>query len=221
MPKKGCYEDLLGKRFGRLVVINYKGQQNRRRTMWECMCECGKTVIVDASHLKSNHTTSCGCKVKETAGMINFKNGLSTSRLGRIYYNMINRCYRENNPEYYLYGGRGIQVCGEWKNKETGFIKFCEWALANGYNEKLSIDRVDNNSNYSPANCRWADVYTQANNKRNNRNLIIDGEIDTIGNWSRRLNISYWNLWHYSKGGKNRKYPELRIEVVQNEPKQL
>jgi hypothetical protein len=217
MPKKGYYEDLLGKRFGRLVAIKYKGQQKRRRTMWECKCECGKTVIVDASHLKSSHTTSCGCKVKETAATWNYKNGLSASRLGRTYRNMINRCYRENFPEYYLYGGRGIQVCDEWRNKENGFVNFCEWALANGYNEELSIDRANNNGNYEPSNCRWVDKYVQANNKRNNHKIIINGEIDTVGNWSRRLNISYWNLLHYSKGGKNCKYPELKIEAIKND----
>ena len=213
MPKKGSYQDLSGKRFGRLFVIRFNGIRRRRRSYWECLCDCGKTVCVDSSHLKSGHTTSCGCKSKETIKYVNFKNGLSTSRIGRTYWNMLNRCYRENNYEYHLYGGRSIKVCESWLDKENGFVNFCEWALSNGYADDLTIDRIDNNGNYEPSNCRWVDRLKQANNKRNTKRLIINGEIDTVANWSRRLNVSYWNLLHYSKGGKNCKYPDLKIEV--------
>lgn len=175
MPKKGYYEDLSGKQFGKLVAIKYAGQKGRRRTIWECKCDCGEITFVDATHLKSGHTTSCGCKIIETIKYNNYKNGLSNSRLGRAYRNMINRCYRTENYEYNLYG------------------------------------------DYEPSNCRWVDIFVQANNKRNTHWLKINGEIDTVGNWSRRLNVSYWNLLNYSKGGQNCKYPELQIEVVKNE----
>ena len=87
-------------------------------------------------------------------------------------------------------------------------------AIGNGYTDELTLDRIDNNGNYSPDNCRWVDMYVQANNKRNNWRLKVNGEIDTVGNWARRLNVSYWNLLHYAKGGKNMKYPELEIEAV-------
>lgn len=217
MPKKGYYEDLSGKRFGRIVAIEYAGQKGRRRTIWKCKCDCENIVYIDASHLKSGHTTSCGCKSKEIIRFVNYKNGLSNSRLGRAYRNMLNRCYRPNNYEYHLYGGRGIRVCDEWTNKDTGFVEFCNWAIANGYSNNLTLDRVNINGNYEPSNCRWVDIFVQANNKRNTRKLKINGEIDTVANWSRRLNISYWNLLHYSKGGQNCKYPELQIEVVKNE----
>ena len=217
MPKKGYYEDLSGKPFGKLVAIKFAGQKGRRRTIWECKCDCGAVAFVDAVHLKNGHTTSCGCLKKQTSKYINYKNGLSNSRLGRAYRNMINRCYRTENYQYHLYGGRGISVCDEWKNKEDGFVNFCNWALSNGYSEDLTLDRIDNNGNYEPSNCRWVDIFVQANNKRNTHRLKINGEIDTVANWSRRLNVSYWNLLHYSKGGKNCKYPELQIEVVKNE----
>lgn len=217
MPKKGYYEDLSGKQFGKLVAIKYAGQKGRRRTIWECKCDCGEITFVDATHLKSGHTTSCGCKIIETIKYNNYKNGLSNSRLGRAYRNMINRCYRTENYEYNLYGGRGISVCDEWKSKEDGFVNFCNWALSNGYSEKLTLDRIDVNGDYEPSNCRWVDIFVQANNKRNTHWLKINGEIDTVGNWSRRLNVSYWNLLNYSKGGQNCKYPELQIEVVKNE----
>lgn len=220
MPKKGCYEDLTNKRFGNLVAKKYAGQNDRRATFWECICDCGKTTIVQSIHLKSGHTKSCGCKHKEqnkNFGKINYKNGLSNTRLWRAYRNMINRCYREKNIEYKYYGGRGIEVCQEWLNKEKGFINFCDWSLSNGYKENLSLDRIDVNKNYEPSNCRWVDIYVQANNKTTTKKLKINGEIDTVSNWSRKLNVSYWNLLHYAKGGNNCKYPHLKIEVVQNE----
>jgi hypothetical protein len=218
MPKKGFYEDLSQKRFGKLLVIEYDGQNGRRRTIWKCQCDCGNIVSVSACHLKSGHTKSCGCVKKEISSQINYKNGLSQTRLWRAYRNMLNRCYYKKYNEYHLYGGRGISVCDEWNNKECGFINFCDWALSNGYTEELTLDRVDNDGNYEPSNCRWVDRFIQANNKRNTRKLIINGEIDTVANWSRRLSVSYWNLLNYSKGGKNYKYPNLNIEVIKNEP---
>ena len=112
------------------------------------------------------------------------------------------------------YGGRGIGVCEEWRNKKNGFEVFAKWSFENGYTDELTLDRIDNNGDYSPDNCRWVDMYVQANNKRNNWRLRVNGEIDTVGNWARRLNVSYWNLLHYAKGGKNMKYPELEIEAV-------
>jgi hypothetical protein len=112
------------------------------------------------------------------------------------------------------YGARGIRVCDDWKNKENGFECFSKWAFDNGYKESLTLDRIDCNKGYCPENCRWVDAYVQANNKRKNWYLKINGEIDTVGNWARRLNISYWNLLHYAKGGKNMKYPDLEVESV-------
>ena len=112
------------------------------------------------------------------------------------------------------YGGRGIRVCDEWKNKESGFENFANWSFLNGYTESQTLDRIDNDGDYSPENCRWVDMYVQANNKSNNWRLKVNGEIDTVGNWARRLNVSYLNLLHYAQGGKNMKYPELEIEAV-------
>ena len=116
---------------------------------------------------------------------------------------------------YYCYGARGITVCDEWKNKETGFQNFYEWAIRNGYTDELSIDRIDVEKGYCPENCRWITLKEQANNKRNTKRVKVNGEVDTVANWSRRLGISYWNLLNYAKGGKNEKYPELKVECVE------
>lgn len=221
MPKKGYYKNLLGQKFGRLMPIEFGGfrerSNGRNRTIWICKCDCGKTINVESSHLLSGHTTSCGCGLKEKIrgkGNHNYVNGLSTTRLARAYYNMKNRCYNPKVNSYHLYGGRGITVCNEWLGK-YGFKNFCDWAIANGYAETLTLDRIDSDGKYEPSNCRWATIEQQANNKRNTKFLCINGEVDTVGNWSRRLKVSYWNLLHYAKGGKNNKYPDLQIEAVQ------
>ena len=214
MPKKGSYIDLKNQRFGRLTALEFGGVRGRRRTYWKCLCDCGNIINVDTAHLRSGHTKSCGCYRDDLIGNLNKKTGLSGTKIHFTYRNMINRCTWE---KYYLfknYGGRGITICDDWLNKENGFENFVDWAFKNGYSEDLTLDRIDVNGNYCPENCRWVDKYVQANNKRNNHYLKINGEVDTVGNWARRLNISYWNLLHYSKGGKNMKYPDLKIEVA-------
>jgi hypothetical protein len=216
MPKKGDHIDLKNQQFGRLTVLEFDGVRGRRKTYWKCICDCGNVVSVDTAHLRSGHTKSCGCYKVELISNLNKKTGLSNSNLGFSYRNMKNRCFWKKSPMYKNYGERGITVCEEWLDRECGFENFVDWALKNGYSEGLTLDRIDVNGNYCPQNCRWVDKYVQANNKRKNYYLKINGEIDTVGNWARRLNVSYWNLLHYSKGGKNMKYPDLEIEAVQN-----
>lgn len=213
MPRKGEYKDLTGMRFSRLTVLRLFERTPRRRYVWLCKCDCGKTVKVTGEHLKSGHTRSCGCLNNERIANVNFKNGLTGTRLYYAWYNMRNRCNRENNYEYSDYGGRGITICPEWLGK-YGFVNFSEWALSNGYKEGLTLDRIDNESGYSPKNCRWVDRFVQGNNKRNNRFIKINGEVGTVANMSRKYEVDYWNLMHYSNGGKNCKYPDLIIEVA-------
>jgi len=113
---------------------------------------------------------------------------------------MKERCYNKNYQEYHLYGGRGIKVCEEWKND---FMFFYDWAMANGYNSKLSIDRIEFNGNYEPSNCRWANDYTQANNKRNNILLTHNGKTMTMPEWARELTLPYSTLANRRKKGKS------------------
>ena len=219
MPKKDAYKDLTGMKFNRLTVIGLEGivknDSGKSRTMWKCRCDCGNEKVVSSDHLQSGHTKSCGCYKRQMIVMASRKTGMSATKLYLTYYNMIHRCYDPNNSEYKYYGSRGIGMCDEWRG-EHGFQSFMKWSFENGYkpNCGLSIDRINNDKGYSPENCRWVDNYVQQNNKRNNRFICVNGEVDTVANHARKHNIDYWNLMHYSKGGANYKYPHLDIRMV-------
>jgi hypothetical protein len=161
------YIDLVGKRFGKLVVLE-KANSVEKRPSWICKCDCGKTTTVIGGNLTSGTTKSCGCIAKERGYKMLFKHGLSKTRLYRVWDAMKGRCSNPRHQAYKHYGERGITVCDEWKNS---FISFCEWAYANGYDEnaergKCTLDRIDNNGNYEPSNCRWVSMAVQTSNRR-------------------------------------------------------
>lgn len=189
--------DLTGQRFGRLTVIEYVGTVNQK-AKWLCKCDCGNEKIVSTKCLRNGETKSCGCYHKDRASVANLTHGKTNSRLYITWNNIKNRCYRTSRKDYKNYGGRGITVCEEWRNS---FQAFYEWAMANGYREDLTIDRINVNGNYEPSNCRWVDLKTQANNTRRNHYITYKGETHTIAEWSDITGISIAALVHRIERG--------------------
>lgn len=186
----GRFMDLTGERFGRLTVL-YSVDTTRNATLWHCRCDCGVEKNVTAGKLRSGNTRSCGCLRRELLTESNRKHDMSHTRLYDIWQNMKRRCDDAKNPKYKNYGARGIKVCDEWYDSKV----FFEWALANGYRDDLTIDRIDVNQGYSPQNCRWADKATQSLNRTDNRYLTYNGKTQTIKEWSDEFNIPYKVLY--------------------------
>lgn len=173
----------IGTRFGRLVYIG--GEQKLKI---RCKCDCGKEGWFDKYSVLHGTSKSCGCLRRDT----NLTHGLLSERshLYNSWSNMTQRCTNPKHPSYRIYGGRGITVCLDWLDCS----KFAEWAKANGYKPGLSIDRIDNNRGYYPANCRWATRKEQQRNLSFNRNVEYHGRTMCVGAWAEELGIDYRTL---------------------------
>lgn len=180
-----------GDKFGRLKII--KLYSIPKNIVAKVQCSCGKIKVVRLHHILNHETKSCGCLKREIKA--NLKHGLYQSPLYGVYYSMVRRCCAKNHKQYKDYGGRGITICDEWKND---FLTFYNWAMDNGYEIGLTIDRIDNNGNYCPQNCRWTTAKIQSNNRRNNHKLTAFSETKTITEWSNdtRCKINLDSLFH-------------------------
>jgi hypothetical protein len=186
------FKDLTGETIGRLKVL-YRTEDHyypsgRHDVMYTCKCECGNIVDVLGIHLRSGHTKSCGCYREFTTKINKTTHGMTNTRLYYIWKNMKSRCFNPNNQDYLDYGGRGITVCQEWVND---FVNFMMWSLQHGYNDTLTIDRINVNGNYEPSNCRWATQKVQCNNTRVNIYVELDGITHTLKEWCEILNLDY------------------------------
>lgn len=207
-------KDHTNEKYGRLIVLQFV-ERKKHNSYWKCRCDCGNEIIVPITYLTTGDTKSCGCLRKEQA----IKNGkknkfVKNKRLYNIWIDMKRRCYNKNRKAYKNYGGRGIIICDEWKNN---FMSFYNWAIENGYDDKLTIDRIDNNGNYEPNNCRWATLKQQANNTSHNHVVEYKGKKYTLSELAKEYDLNYVlvksrirNNWDIEKIIKT---PSMRYKV--------
>lgn len=182
--------DITGNRYGRLTVIReverirYASGNSHR--VWECLCDCGNIIRCTTDRLRRGNTKSCGCLRKEITSKKNYKHGGTKTKLYRIWAEMNGRCFCKTNKAYKNYGARGIRVCDEWRKN---FSLFRSWAMSNGYQEGLTIERIDNNGNYCPDNCKWIPKSEQPKNRRNCHLITFNGKTQTLSEWSRELHV--------------------------------
>lgn len=188
--------DLTGQVFDRLTCVRKVGRDNQKRSLWLCNCECGNTTTVVHASLSGGNTKSCGCLQKDsmrkrlTEHSFSIDENGRTPRLYSIWRNMKQRCSNPNASRYKNYGGRGITVCNEWLD----YINFHNWAMNNGYDHLLTLDRKDNNKGYEPANCRWATGKEQASNTSLNHFISYKGVTKTLKEWSVTLGLKSTTL---------------------------
>ena len=165
--------DLTGQRHNDVVVLEFSHKDKQGRSYWKCINEHGKITNVRSDNLKRTRQQQRDC-----------------GRLRAIWRNMHDRCENINNRKYRIYGAVGKAVCEEWRNYDV----FKEWALSNGYNDTLTIERIDGTKGYSPENCRWATSKEQANNTSRNHIIEYNGETHTMAEWAEITGIPYQTL---------------------------
>lgn len=190
-------EKWIGSKFGKLTVVGFDHVVRGKTTAWNWImkCDCGEIRSVNPKKAINGCTKSCGCGKKERIISYNHvakvKHGGRHDYLYSIWHGIKSRCYRKTDFSYPNYGGRGIEMCDEWV---SDYSVFRDWAMSNGYEAGLSIDRIDTNGNYCPDNCRWATSKTQQNNRRNNVRYNIFGKSMTLSEISDETGVPYGTI---------------------------
>ena len=188
--------DITGKRYGMLVVLEFAHIKispcGHKNAMWLCECDCGNKRVMYGSYIKNHHSPSCGCNKIAKATT----HGMTNSPEYSVWRSMVRRCHDTDNISYPRYGGRGITVCERWRSFEAFFED-----MGKRPSSKYSIDRIDNDGNYEPSNCRWATYFQQNNNTRFNRRITHAGETLTVSQWAGRIGIKVGTLWERLNSG--------------------
>lgn len=183
-PLDGC-------KFGRLLVLRAAGSTRHKQLLWECVCDCGKSIIVIASHLRSGHSRSCGCSRRTVPE----RTTLETPEY-IVWIAMRVRCRSPKHSAYKYYGGRGIRVCERWECFET-FLS----DMGSRPSPDATIDRIDNDGNYEPGNCRWATHSEQQRNRRDSYHITYRGETKSIWDWAEEYGINQRTLIYRLQAG--------------------
>lgn len=181
----------IGKKFNKLTILSLT--KHGYHVYAICKCDCGNIKEINLSNILSGKQKSCGCLVKYRLkhGLTHLQHGLSKHPLHNTWNKIKARCYNKKDLAYKNYGARGITMCQEWQHN---FAAFYDWAIKNGYQPNLSIDRIDNNGNYCPENCRWTTAKQQANNRRTNILITYNNKTQNLLEWSAEKNIPYSTL---------------------------
>lgn len=202
MPK---FIDLTGQTFGRLTVIERAENDKHGFACWKCRCECNAEVIVSGNHLRSGHSTSCGCRNREKASKRLTIHGLRHTKIYGVWNGIKDRCFNPNNKFYKHYGGRGITMYPEWVNDFQAFYKYVS-KLEHFGEPDYSLDRIDNNGNYEPKNLHWVDWKNQNRNRRNTIMIEYEGVEMTLAEAAEKSGIKYETLRRrYHRGDRKDK----------------
>lgn len=200
-------QNLVGLRFGILTVTERASNGKHGDAMWVCRCDCGNTLTVRAGDLRCGHTKSCKCMKEVWNSEKHKSHGLSKTRLHKIWCRMIDRCYNPNHSFYHRYGQRGIRICDEWRDD---FQSFYNWSMANGYFDGLTIDRIDNDGNYCPENCRWITMLEQHQNTSDVHLVTVNGRTQNVTQWCNELGLKRSTVYQRLKRGWK---PERALEL--------
>ena len=184
--------------FGRWEIIEEAGRNSHGNILWRCKCKCGTIREVSGNSLRMGRSASCGCINAEFLRNTTFRHGFSKTSLRWVYSNMQQRCCNNKHPKFTTYGARGIKICKEWLDNPSSFYN---WATFSGYKRGLTLDRINNDGNYEPSNCRWTTKKIQQNNMSSNRVITHNNKTQTLSQWANDLGLHPTALSHRLKEG--------------------